>query len=115
MTTFDNLHLGMCMEAPYIFLNMVIPGPKSPGKKLDVFLRPLIYELNGLWSEGVQTYDASKQENFQMRVALLSTIHDFPAYGMVSCWSTHGLLSCPYCMECTKSFRLAKGQQAIMV
>ena len=26
------------------------------------------------------------------------TINDFPAYGMVSGWSTHGKLACPYCM-----------------
>ena len=26
------------------------------------------------------------------------TINDFPAYGMVSGWSTHGKLACSYCM-----------------
>ena len=27
------------------------------------------------------------------------TINDFLAYGMVSGWSTHGILACSYCME----------------
>jgi len=36
---------------------MMIPGPKNPGKKLDVFLRPLIDELKNLWFVGVETYD----------------------------------------------------------
>ncbi|GAA0170896.1 hypothetical protein LIER_41046 [Lithospermum erythrorhizon] len=31
---------------------------------------------------------------------------DFPSYGMLFLWSTHGRLACPYCMERTKSFRL---------
>ncbi|GKG12283.1 transposon, En/Spm-like protein [Tanacetum coccineum] len=44
-----------------------------------------------------------------MRAALLWTINDFPAYGMVSGWSTHGKLSCPYCMENTKAFTLKHG------
>jgi len=35
----------------------MISGPKNSGKKLDVFLRPLIDELKNLWSVGVETYD----------------------------------------------------------
>jgi len=31
-------------------------------------------------------------------------INDFPAYGMLSRWSTHGTLACPVCMHQTKSF-----------
>jgi hypothetical protein len=37
------------------------------------------------------------------------TINDFPAYGMVSGWSTHGKLACPYCMENNKAFTLTNG------
>jgi hypothetical protein len=32
------------------------------------------------------------------------TINDFPAYQMVSGWSTHEKLACPYCMENNKAF-----------
>ena len=32
-----------------------------------------------------------------MRVALLWTISDFPAYAMLSGWSTKGKLACPHC------------------
>jgi hypothetical protein len=34
------------------------------------------------------------------------TINDFPAYEMVSSWSTHGKLACSYCMENNKAFTL---------
>jgi hypothetical protein len=47
-----------------------------------------------------------------MRVALMWTINDFPAYGMVSGWSTHGKLACPYCMENNKAFTLTNGGKA---
>jgi hypothetical protein len=34
------------------------------------------------------------------------TINNFPAYGMVSGWSTHGKLAFSYCMENNKTFTL---------
>jgi len=37
------------------------------------------------------------------------TINDFSAYRMVSGWSTHGKLACPYCMENNKTFTLTNG------
>jgi len=46
-----------------------------------------------------------------MRSALIWTINDFPAYEMVSGWSTHGKLTCPYCME-NKTFTLTNGGKA---
>ena len=40
------------------------------------------------------------------------TINDFPAYGMVSGWSTHGKLACPYCMGNNKAFTLTNRGKA---
>jgi hypothetical protein len=82
-----------------MFLSTVIPSPDSPGRNIDVYLRPLIDELMQLWSSEALTYDVSRKENFLMRAALMWTINDFPAYGMVSGWSTHEKLTCPYSME----------------
>src|SRR4051812_9183387 len=33
-----------------------------------------------------------------MRASLMWTINDFPAYGMLSGWGTHGKMGCPHCM-----------------
>lgn len=85
-----NLPPALCMKAHNIFLTMVIPGPTHPGKNIDVFFHPLIDELLQLWREGVVTYDRSKNQNFVMRAALMGTVSDFPAYGMLCGWSTHG-------------------------
>ncbi|GAB2294228.1 hypothetical protein Dimus_038286 [Dionaea muscipula] len=73
---------------------------------LDVYLQSLIEELKYLWGIGVETYDVSTKINFRMRAALIWTISDFPAYGMLSGWGTAGKLSCPYCMEETSAFSL---------
>ncbi|CAA0819152.1 Unknown protein, partial [Striga hermonthica] len=98
----------LCMKDQHMFLTVLVPGPKNPKDKLDVYLQPLIKELNQLWDVGVQTYDISKKQNFQMRAALMWTISDFPAYSMLSGWSTAGRLACPYCMEDSDAFTLSK-------
>ena len=42
---------------------------------------------------------------------LLWTISDFPAYGMLSGWTTHGRLACPYCNGTTFVFQLKNGRK----
>ena len=110
--TVYNLPSGMCIRLEFMFLSTVIPGPSSPGRNIDVCLRPLIDELAQLWSSGALTYDISRKQNFLMRATLMWTINDFPAYGMLSGWSTHGKLACPYYMENNKAFTLANGGKA---
>ena len=86
------------MKQSSFIISMIIPGPLSPGKDIDIFLQPLINEINQLW-EGVQTFDASKQENFKMCVAAKWTINDFSAYANLSGRSTKGKYACPYYVE----------------
>jgi len=106
-----NLPPGMCMKEAYMFLTIIVPGPHNPKQKIDVYLQPLIKELTLLWETGVEAFDISKKQNFQLRAALMWTISDFPAYSMLSGWSTAGNLACPYCMEETQSFRLKHGRK----
>ena len=76
------------MKQPYFILSLLIDGSCAPGDNIDVFLQPLIQELWELWSEGIETYDASRKETFHMHAALLWTINDFPTYANLSGWST---------------------------
>jgi len=107
-----NLPSGMCMRPKFMFLSTVIPGLSSPGWNIDVCLQPLIDELAQLWSFGALTYDISRKQNFVTRSASMWIINDFPAYGMLSGWSTHEKLACPYCMENNKAFTLTNGGKA---
>ncbi|XP_026397135.1 uncharacterized protein LOC113291866 [Papaver somniferum] len=104
-----NLPPWLCMKEENFILSMIIPGPKSPGNDIDVYLQPLIEELKELWDEGVETYDISKKENFKCRAALLGTISDFPALAMLSGWSTKGEFACPCCGPDRCSERLSNG------
>ena len=100
------------MHEERIFLSISpCSWPKHPKKSLDIYLQPLIEELQSLWIDGAEAYDISKKEKFTMRAALMWTISDFPAYGMLSGWMTHGRLSCPYCLDNTKSFWLPNGRK----
>jgi len=110
--TVYNLPSEMCMRPEFMFLSMVIPGPSNSGRNIGVCLRLLIDELTQLWSSGALTYDILRKQNFVMRTALMWTINDFLAYGMLSGWSTHEKLACPYCMENNKAFMLRNGGKA---
>jgi len=69
--TVYNLTPRMCMRPEFMFLSTVILGPSSPGRNIDVCLRPLIDELAQLWSSRALTYDISRKQNFLMRAALM--------------------------------------------
>ncbi|KAL0454599.1 UNVERIFIED_CONTAM: hypothetical protein Slati_0799100 [Sesamum latifolium] len=101
----------MCLSSEYMFLTMVILGPSNPKRLIDIYLEPLIEELQNLWHEGVQMRDNAKDEIFTMRAALMWTVNDLPAYGMASGWSTTGVMGCPVCMEDTRAFYLQNGEQ----
>ncbi|KAH7862248.1 hypothetical protein Vadar_002030 [Vaccinium darrowii] len=106
-----NLPPWKCMKEQFFMMSLLIPGPESPGNDIDVYLRPLIDELKELWETGVETYDAYSGETFQLHAAVLWTINDFPAYGMLSGWSTKGKLACPICNKDTCSLTLKHGQK----
>ncbi|KAL5581544.1 hypothetical protein UlMin_013986 [Ulmus minor] len=106
LTTY-NLPPWICMKAEYLMLSLLIPGPHSPGKDMDVFLRPLIDELNKLWVHGLDTRDATYENGvFRMRAVLLWTVNDFLARSSLSGWSGQGYRACPTCNEDTPSMRV---------
>ncbi|XP_050255283.1 uncharacterized protein LOC126701217 [Quercus robur] len=106
-----NLPPWMCLKQPFWIMSMIIPGPTSPGNNIDIYLQPLIDELNQLWENGVETYDVSLGQNFRLHAAILWTINDFPAYAVMSGWSTKGGLACPCCHKDTVSLRLKHGRK----
>jgi hypothetical protein len=99
------------MKQPYWMMSMLVPGPKSPGNNIDVYFRPLIDELKELWTDGVETWDAKLKKNFTLHALLLWTINDFPAYAMLSGWSTKGKFACPYCNKDTDFLWLKYGSK----
>jgi hypothetical protein len=52
-----NLAPNKCLMEGFIFISLVIPGPKEPKKQMNIFLRLLMEELKELWQE-VDIYDS---------------------------------------------------------
>ena len=74
---------------------------------MNIFLRPLIDELNELWVNSLDTRNAvTNNRVFRMQAVLLWTINDFPARSSISRWSGQGYKACPTCNEDTPYMRV---------
>lgn len=96
-----NLPPSLCMQKENIMLTLLIPGPKQPGNDIDIYLQPLIEDLQLLWSGGVEAYDAFSKSIFNLKAILLWAINDFPAYGNLAGCYTKGKQACPLCGKTT--------------
>ncbi|KAK1644494.1 hypothetical protein QYE76_062299, partial [Lolium multiflorum] len=105
-----NLPPGVCMRSENMFVSMIIPGPKYPGKNMNVYLEPLVDDLVRGWEgRGIRTYDASKKKYFDMYVWYHTSLHDLPARALFCGWCTHGKWPCPQCRQAVTFFWLNKG------
>jgi hypothetical protein len=93
-----NLSPNKCLKVGFIFLALVIPGPKEPKNQMNIFLHPLMEELKELW-QWVDAYGSHLKYQFNLRAAYLWSIHDYLAYGKFVGWCVHGRLNCPVCMD----------------
>ena len=95
-----NLPPWLASKKFFITLTILIPGEKAPtSETIDVFLRPLVEELKKLW-DGVVAVNMAKpvgSRNFRLRAALLFTVNDFPAYGLIAGQQVKGFVGCPLC------------------
>jgi hypothetical protein len=65
-----NLSPNKCLKDGFIFLPLVILGPKEPKKQMNIFLRSLMEELKELW-QGVDTFDSHLKYQFNLCAAYL--------------------------------------------
>ena len=59
------------MKRKFIMLCLLISDPRQLSNDIDIYLAQLIEDLNTLWKEGVEAYDAYKKEVFILRDVLL--------------------------------------------
>jgi hypothetical protein len=69
----------LCQKRKYLFLTILVSGPKQLGIDIDVFLEPVMQEFERLWRYGELMYDAFRQEEFTLRAIIYVTINDYPA------------------------------------
>jgi hypothetical protein len=83
----NNLPPNKCLKHGFIFLVLVILGPKEPNKQMDIFLCLLIEELKELWQR-VYMYDSHLKCQFNLHAAYLWSIHNYLAYDKFAGWCT---------------------------
>jgi hypothetical protein len=69
-----------CLKQGFVFLALVILGPKEPMKQINIFLSLLIKEMKELW-QGVDAYDSHLKYRFNLRATYLWSIYDYLAHG----------------------------------
>ncbi|XP_052152536.1 uncharacterized protein LOC127770769 [Oryza glaberrima] len=77
-----------------------IDGPNQPGIDIDVFLEPLMENMEELWKEGLRLWDEFKREHFNLRAIIFVTINDLPANFSLS-GQIKGKTGCLICLEKT--------------
>jgi hypothetical protein len=98
----------LCLKKKYIHMSMLIQGPTQPGSDINLYLELLKEELDTLWEEGVETWDAHKEETFCLKVALLMMVQDYLGYEYIACQVCHGHKTCVRCMELMPFLQLGK-------
>ena len=76
--TMYNIPIWLCQKRKYLLLTILISGPQQPGIDIDVFLEPLMQEMERLWRHGEQMYDAFRKEDFICRAITFVTTNDYP-------------------------------------
>jgi hypothetical protein len=85
-----------------MMLTILVSGPKQPGDRTDVYLRPPVDDLKILWKPGVpEVWDVFKREEFTMHDMLFTTINDNPDHCNLSSQSKRKGAACPHFLEDT--------------
>jgi hypothetical protein len=97
----------MTTKKYFVMLSLLIPRSVIEAN-FDMYLASLVEELSLLFCEGVMMCDAAAwngQASFILRAMVIWTIHDLPAYGVVTGYTTKGYRGCPVCGLNTQSRR----------
>jgi hypothetical protein len=97
------------MKETNFILSVIVPGRRSPGKDIDVYLQLVIDELQELWHHGVLVYNSHFGKKFRVHAALLWTISDWLGRGILS---GERIVVCSHCLVGTCSRRLKHGHKA---
>jgi hypothetical protein len=93
-------------------LSILIQGPKHPGINIDVFLEPLMQEMETLWKKGINIVDGFTRQPFNLRAIIFISIHDYQALFVLS-RQIKGRMGCTVCMDDTVSSFLEGSRKVV--
>ena len=95
-----NLPPWLSHKRKYLLLTILISGPKEPGNDIDVFLEPLLEDMQKLWLEGVSIWDEHRRAPFLLKAIIFVRISDSPALRALS-GQVKGKYGCFVCVDDT--------------
>jgi hypothetical protein len=107
-----NLPIWLCQKRKYLLLSVLIQGLKHPGIDIDIFLEPLMQEMETLWKEGIDIYVGFARQPFNSRAIIFVTIHDYQALFVLS-GQIKGRTGCTVCVDGTVSSFLEGSRKVI--
>jgi hypothetical protein len=93
-----NLPTWLCQKKKYRLVSILIQGPKHSGIDIDVFLEPLMQEMETLWKESIDIFDGFARQSFNLKANIFVTIHDYQALFLLSGY-IEGRTRCTVCMN----------------
>ena len=98
-----NLPRTVRFKPENIIIVGIIPGPNEPkASEMNSYLRPLVKELNALWTDGIQVFRPSG-ESCSIFAALIATVCDIPATQKLMGFTGHNSSHC--CWKCNEIFK----------
>ena len=98
--TMYNLLTWLCQKRKYLLLSVLIQGSKHPGIDIDIFLEPLMQDMESLWKEGITIFDGFARQSFNLRAIIFFTIHDYQTLFVLS-GQIKGRTGCTVCVDDT--------------
>jgi hypothetical protein len=71
-----NLPPWLCHKQKYFLLTTLVSGPKQVCVDIDIFLEPMMEDVQKLWEHGVNVCDEYKKEHFNLKALIFHTIND---------------------------------------
>jgi hypothetical protein len=102
----------MCHKWMYLLLTTLISGPKQASNGIDIFLEPLMEDMQKLWKYRVTMWDEYNRQHFNLKAIIFYTINDNP-----SCLSltgqVKGKIGCVVCVDKTESIYLSSSSKLV--
>ena len=97
-----NLPRSIRFKKENVILVGIVPGPSEPPLHMNSYLKPLVDELNSLWSVGLKISSPDIPHPVSVKAALICVACDIPACRKVL--GFYGHMSRAGCSKCTKNF-----------
>jgi hypothetical protein len=74
-----NLPPYLCHKRKYLLLTTLVSSSKQANNDIDIFLEPLMEDIQKLWEYGVTIWDEYNKQHFNLNAIIFYTINDNPA------------------------------------